>query len=67
MAAEMRLRFNDDEIKQKLVNLAFDLDISANQLVNMILAAQFSVRDRNQLQLSLDFLAFKREKEHLLL
>ena len=67
MAAEMRLRFNDDEIKQKLVNLAFDLDISANQLVNMILAAQFSVRDRNQLQLSLDLLAFKREKEHLLL
>ena len=67
MAAEMRLRFNDDEIKQKVVNLAFDLDISANQLVNMILAAQFSVRDRNQLQLSLDLLAFKREKEHLLL
>lgn len=67
MAAEMRLRFNDDEIKQKLVNLAFDLDISLNQLVNMILSAHFSVRDRNQLQLSLDLLAFKREKEQLLL
>lgn len=62
MAAEMRLRFKDEQIKQKLVSLSFDLEISTNELVNMILEAHFYTRQRNYLQLSLDLLAFKKEQ-----
>jgi hypothetical protein len=48
---EMRVTFYDDDLKGKLEKLATDLDMSLNRLVNFILSAEFSEKDKNSLQL----------------
>jgi hypothetical protein len=58
--AEMRLQFNDSELKGKLEDLAAEVELSLNALANMILAAPFSEGDRKKLQLLLDIAEFKR-------
>lgn len=65
MKAEMRLQFDDVSLKDNLKSLAVDMDISLNALVNLILKAQFDMRVKNQLQLYLNLVDFKRENEVL--
>jgi hypothetical protein len=48
---EMRVTFYDDDLKGKLEKLATDLDMSLNRLVNFILSAEFSEKDKNSFQL----------------
>lgn len=57
---EMRLQFKDPALKINLEDLAADVELSLNALVNVILAASFSDSDRKKLQLLLDIAEFKR-------
>jgi hypothetical protein len=47
----MRVTFYDDDLKGNLEKLATGLDISLNRLVNFILSAEFSEKDKKSLQL----------------
>lgn len=60
---EMRVSFYDVDLKVKLEELAAASDLSLNELVNMILAAQFSVKEKKAVQLLHDLLEFKRSDE----
>lgn len=56
----MRLQFNDPDLKGKLESLAVDLEMSLNQLVNMICAAEISENGRKAFQLHKDIAEYKR-------
>ena len=56
---EMRLRFEDENLKSKLEDLARYLDVSLNRLVNMICAAEFSEQDKKVLELSKEINSLK--------
>ncbi|MDU1848463.1 MAG: hypothetical protein E6778_23405 [Niallia nealsonii] len=58
--SEMRLQFEDDEMKNKLIDLAKDLGLSLNALVNKILSARFSDKDSKYLQLMIEIAEFKK-------
>ncbi|KAB7663028.1 hypothetical protein [Bacillus sp. B1-b2] len=58
--AEMRLRFDDSDLKDKLMLLAKDMGLSLNSLVNKILVARFSPEDNKYLTLMIDIAEFKR-------
>jgi hypothetical protein len=60
---EMRVSFYDVDLKAKLEEVAAAADLSLNELVNKILAAQFSDREKKALQLLHDLLEFKRSEE----
>jgi hypothetical protein len=47
----MRVKFRNDDLKVKLVNFAFSVGMSLNELVNLVLAAQFNDKDKKSLQL----------------
>jgi len=61
MASEMRLRFDDEEIKPKLEEIASAMGLSLNGLVNQIIKARFSEEDRKYLQLMFDIVEFQKE------
>lgn len=48
---EMRLQFENPDLKSKLEDLAKQLDVSLNHLVNMICAAEFSEQDKKVFEL----------------
>lgn len=50
----MRLQFHDDELKDRLVELSKDLQISLNALVNMICQSQFSQTEKYRLDLMIE-------------
>jgi len=57
---DMRLRFEDIELKGKLLDLSLDIGVGLNKLVNMILSAQFDDKARKSLQLAKDIAEYKR-------
>lgn len=60
MTVDMRLRFDDVDLKVKLQSLAADAEISLNQLVNLILTAQFDAKVRKSFDMLLQLVAVKR-------
>lgn len=60
MSAEMRLRFDDANLKVKLQEIAADSEISLNQLVNKILSAKFDIKEHLELSLLLELVEVKR-------
>lgn len=59
----MRLQFNQENVKTQLEKLAVDLEVSLNQLVNMICAAEISEIDRKSFQLHKDIAEYKKVVE----
>lgn len=62
MMSELRVRLEDSSLKGKIEDLAILLGISVNQLVSMILAAQFSKKDAMAYSLLQDLANFKRAR-----
>lgn len=58
---EMRLQFNDADLKDNLENLASDMDVSLNFLVNMICSSVFSDDDKRNLNLMIELVDLKRK------
>lgn len=58
---EMRLQFNDADLKDNLENLASDMDVSLNFLVNMICSSVFSEDDKRNLNLMIELVDLKRK------
>jgi hypothetical protein len=58
---EMRVTFYDNDLKGKLDELAAELDFSLNQLVNSILSAHFSEKEKQSLQLMENILENNRK------
>lgn len=58
---EMRLQFNDADLKEKLDELASEMDVSLNFLVNMICSAHFFEEDRKRLDLMMELVELKRK------
>lgn len=61
--SELRVRLEDPSLKYKLEELASLMGISVNQLVGMVLSAQFNKKDSLAYSLLLDLANFKKEKE----
>lgn len=56
---QLRLRFSNDDLKEKLEELAETAELSVNELAVKILSAQFSSHEKNSLQMLLDLHEFK--------
>lgn len=61
--SSMRLQFNEPNVKKQLEELAVQLEVSLNQLVNMICTAEVSEVGRKSFQLHKDIAEYKRVVE----
>lgn len=57
---QMKLRFDDDALKEKLQSLANDMELSLNRLVLKILNSQFDETEKKSLNLLMELAQFKR-------
>lgn len=61
MSSDMRLRFDDEDMKPRLKELASAMGISLNTLVNQIIKAKFSPNGTRYLDMMIEISQMEKE------